>query len=135
MEIIWGKHLLAKQGKTTEEIFTENNYEALTNTLKLFHLDGGGKITYFKDEARKIAEMFGVNDDSATDKVADYLYNRDRERMVNLRKSAIHRITLVKERLENPQLTLTQYMTILIKKLRDTTNHSTKLNPCDIQPK
>jgi hypothetical protein len=117
------------EAKEHKEIFKETNTELLGNLMKGIHLDGGGKTTFYKDQASKILLAAGIPDNNKIENTAKILYEMDYERLTAVRKSMLKRSVLLGMRLRSNgnNIEFNLYVSNLIDAIRETKNHSRKL--------
>ncbi|CAK0752638.1 hypothetical protein CCP1ISM_470005 [Azospirillaceae bacterium] len=124
------------EAKLLEDVFNETNTELLGNLMKGIHLDGGGKASFYKDQAIKILAAAGIvhtslNNDKTVDNVARVLYENDYNRLTAIRSSMLKRSVLIKLRMNSngKNIKFEDYANALSEAIADTTNHSKKLLP------
>ena len=124
--------------KDINDVFNESNSELIGNLMKGIHLDGGGKLTYYKDRAKVIINAIQlsaldsnnkVNIEEITNNVAKVLHCFDYERLTAVRSSMLKRSVLLKLRFNNngKNVDLNYYELTLKEALNETKNHSKKL--------
>lgn len=120
------------EAKLLEEVFNETNTELIGNLMKGIHLDGGGKKSFYEDQARRILNAGGsIATNSAVEGIANFLYKNDYARITAIRSSMLKRSVLLKLRMRSngKNITFEEYANALSEAVADTTNHSKNLKP------
>jgi hypothetical protein len=117
------------EAKEHQDIFNETNTELLGNLMKGIHLDGGGKITFYKDQASKILLAAGILDNTKIANIAKLLHEIDYNRFTAVRKSMLKRSVLLGLRMRSngKNLELIDYLKALVNANKETEDHSKKL--------
>ena len=124
------------EAKTIQEIFKESNSELIGNLMKGMHLDGGGKMTYYKDQSSKVLMSIQslIKSNQGTPEniirnIAKLLYEMDYERFTAVRSSMLKRSVLLRLRFNSngKNIDLKTYSLALKEALDETKNHSKKL--------
>jgi len=125
------------EAKSVQEIFKESNSELIGNLMKGIHLDGGGKMTFYNNQASKIVHAIqtavrsgGLNTvEATTSAIAKMLYEFDYNRLTAVRSSMLKRSVLLKLRFNSngKNINIAEYEAELKLAIEETKNHSKKL--------
>lgn len=117
------------EAKPYKEILTETNSELIGNLMKGVHLDGGGKPTFYKDQAKKVLLAAGILNNDRIEQVAKILYEIDYDRFMAVRSSMLKRSTVLKLRFASngKNVEFKDYLIALNEAIKETKNHSKKL--------
>ncbi len=125
------------EAKSVQEIFKESNSELIGNLMKGIHLDGGGKMTFYKDQASKVISAIQAairsgepnNAETTISAIAKVLYEFDYNRFTAVRSSMLKRSVLLRLRFNSngKNISIAEYAIALKSAIEETKNHSKKL--------